>query len=232
MTEDIKIINADEAEKLDPGLPNAGFQRDEELAKRADNLEEAAEKASEQREVYSFDPSKLEKDWDILSHMDELTVEPRTEGYEYVWCYEGMGGREITKKARLGWIVVQSEMPECPSLKDARGYRKIGDVILMRIPIEKYNHLQQVAEYRRLMQQKGVEGALREMGEKYRSKGFIVHDDARNVSMGGRGGKNVMDVMEGKAKREGAQRTAAKGVDSMLRSGTVPGIPTPGKGGA
>ena len=96
--------------------------------------------------------------------------------------------------------------------------------------------LHEATEYRRLMQQKGVEGALREMGEKYRSKGFIVHEDARNVSMGGRGGKNVMDVMEGKAGagrlRAGAARTAMKGVDDMIRSGTVPGIPTPGKGGA
>ncbi|GAG11844.1 unnamed protein product, partial [marine sediment metagenome] len=92
--------------------------------------------------------------------------------------------------------------------------------------------LHEATEYRRIMQQKGVEGALREMGEKYRSKGFIVHDDARNVSMGGRGGKSVMDVMEGKAKRGGAARTAMKGIDSMIRKGTVPGIPPPGKGGA
>ena len=232
MNEKIKIINADEAEQVEPDLPEPGWERNEELDKRKDNLEQAAEETSEKQEVYSFDPKKMDKDWEILQHMDELTVEPAVDGYKYVWCYEGMGGREIVKKSRLGWIVVQSEMPECPNLKDARGYRKIGDVILMRIPMEKFEKLHAATEYRRLMQQKGVEGALREMGEKYRDKGFIVHDDARNVSMGGRGGKSIMDVMEGKSRRTGAHRTAMKGVDQMMRTGTVPGIPTPEKGGA
>ncbi len=81
------------------------------------------------------------------------------------------------------------------------------------------------------MQQKGVEGALREMGEKYRDKGFIVHDNARDVQVGGKRGQNLMNVMEAKAKHGGAARTAMKGVDQMMRTGTVPGIPTPGKGG-
>lgn len=230
MTEDIKIINADQADQIEPDLPEAGWERDEELARRKDKLEQAAEEASAQHERYAFDPKKIEPEWEILQHMDELTVEPKVEGYDYVWCYEGLGGREITKKSRLGWVVVQSEMPECPSLKDARGYRKIGDVILMRIPHDKFVKLKQYSEYKRLMQQKGVGAALREMGDKYRSKGFIVHNDARDVSMGGRGGKSVMDVMEGKARHTGARRTAMKGVDSMLRRGDVPGLP--GKGGA
>ena len=232
MEDEIRIINTEDAAAAQPELEPAGWKRDEQMAERKDNLEQAAEEAGEKQEIYSFDPKKIEKDWEILRHMDELTVEPAVDGYKYVWCYEGMGGREIVKKSRLGWIVVQAEMPECANLKDARGYRKIGDVILMRIPMERFEKLHEATEYRRIMQQKGVEGALREMGEKYRSKGFIVHDDARNVSMGGRGGKSVMDVMEGKARRGGAARTAMKGIDSMIHKGTVPGIPTPGKGGA
>lgn len=230
MTEDIKIINADETDSIEPDLPEAGWKRREELAERKDKLEQAAEEAGEQIERYAFDRKKVEPEWEILQHMDELTVEPKVEGYNYVWCYEGLGGRAITKKARLGWVVVQSDMPECPSLKDARGYRKIGDVILMRIPTEKFVKLKQYSEYKRLMQQKGVGAALREMGDKYRQKGFIVHDDANDVTMGGRGGKSVMDVMEGKARQTGARRTAMRGVDSMLRKGNVPDLP--GKGGA
>lgn len=226
MTDEIKIINADEAENIQPDLPDAGHARDEELAKRADDLQWAAEKAEAEQEVYSFDPSKLKKDFDILQHLDELYVENAVPGYKYMWCYEGQRGREIVKKTRLGWQVVQSDMPECPTLKDARGYRLIGDVILMRIPIDKFEELEAAQEYRRLLQQKGVEGALREMGEKYRDKGFIVHEDARNVSVG-RSGKTAMDVMEQKARQTGARQTAMKGVDNMLRSGTVPGIPSP-----
>jgi hypothetical protein len=225
----IKIINADEAEGVEPDLPEAGYKRDEELARRQDALDEAADQMQQEQETYAFDPSKLDKDFEILQHMDELNVDNRQPGFAYMWVYEGHGGQEIIKKQRLGWVVVTSADPECASLKDARGYRKIGDVILMRIPQDKFEKLEAAQEYRRLMQQEGIKGALRELGAKYRDKGFIIHDDARDVQVG-RKGKNLMDMMETKSRQTGARQTAMKGVDKMLRDGTVPGIPTPGRG--
>jgi hypothetical protein len=229
MTEEIKIINADEAEQIDPELPDAGWERDEQLKRRQDQLDQAAEEAGEQREVHAFDPSKLEPDAEILRYGDELEVIDAQPGFKYMWCYEGHNGREIVKKQRLGWIVVQSDMPECSSMKDARGYRRIGDTVLMRIPEERYFELEKAEEYKRLVRKEGVAGALRELGAKYRDKGIIVHDDASNVHISGN--RNLMDVMQGKAKQEGTRRTAMKGVDKMLRQGTVPGMPSPGKGG-
>jgi hypothetical protein len=226
--ENIRIINTEEAgANIDPKLEPAGWKRDEQLAERTDKLEEAAEEISNEREMSSVDPSKIEPDWEILQHMDELEVADKVPGYRYMWVYEGLNGQMIVKKSRLGWVVVQGDNPECMSLKDARNYRQIGDTILMRIPEERFNKLEEAIEYRRLAQQKGIKGALREMGEKYRSKGFIVHDDASQISPG-RGGSSLMDTMEQRSHRTGAHNTAAAGVDSMLRSGTVPGLP---KGG-
>jgi len=228
MTDDnIRIINTEEAANIDPELEPAGWKRDEQLAERKDNLEQAAEEASAEQEVHAFDPSKIEPDWDILEHINELQVDDGVAGYRYMWVYEGLNGQMIVKKSRLGWVVVQSDMPECVALKDARGYRKIGDTILMRIPEDRFVKLEQAQEYRRLTQQKGIKGALREMGEKYRSKGFIVHEDASEISAG-RGGSSLMDTMAQRSRQTGARNVAASGVDSMLRSGTVPGLP---KGG-
>lgn len=226
--ENIRIINTEDATSVDPDLEAPGWKRDEQLAEREDKLAQAAEELAEEREVEAIDPSKLEPDWDILQHINELQVDDKVPGFRYMWVYEGLNGQMIVKKSRLGWMVVQSNDPECPSLKDARGYRKIGDTILMRISEEKFARLAQAEEYRRLMQQKGIKGALREMGEKYRDKGFIVHDDASSVQLG-RQGSSVMDVMSKRAHQHGAAQTAMKGVDGMLRKGTVPGLPKGGR---
>lgn len=228
MTDEVRIINTEEAATVNPDLEPAGWKRDEQLAERTDTLEQAAEEASEEREVHAFDPAQLKPDWEILQHMDELEVSDPTPGYRYMWVYEGLNSQMIVKKSRLGWVVVQGQDPECAALKDARGYRKIGDTILMRIPEDRFNKLEQAMEYRRLMQQKGVEGALLEMGDKYRDKGFIVHQDASAVNIGRKGG-NLMDTMKANSHRTGAARTAAAGVDSMLKKGTVPGLPKGGR---
>jgi hypothetical protein len=102
MTEEIKIINADEAEQADPGLEDAGWKRDEQLAERQDNLEQAAEEATEEREIYAFDPAKFKPDNEILQYMDELEVIDKQPGWAYLWCYEGQNSRFVTMAMRLG----------------------------------------------------------------------------------------------------------------------------------
>lgn len=226
--DEIRIINTEDAASVQPDLEEAGWKRDEQLAQRKDDLAQAAEELAAEREMEAFDPSKIAPDWDILQHINELQVDDALPQYRYMWVYEGLNGQMIVKKSRLGWMVVQAADPECPSLKDARGYRKIGDTILMRIPVDRFEKLAQAEDYRRLMQQKGIKGALREMGEKYRSKGFIVHDDASEVSVG-RKGSPLMDVMAQRSRQTGARETAMSGVDNMLRQGTVPGLPKGGR---
>ena len=160
--------------------------------------------------------------------MDELEVIDKQPGRAYLWCYEGQNSRFVTMAMRLGYKVVQSNDPECAGIKDARGYRKIGDVILLWIPEARAKELEQHREYKRLVQQEGIEGALREMSEKYRSKGVSLIDP-NEKAIGGRG--SLMSAMEGRAATEGARRTAMRGVDKQLRQGTVPGMPPPGKRG-
>jgi len=228
--EPIKVINTEDADAIDPGLENAGWKRDEQLAERTDALEQAAEEASEEQERYGFDPATIDLDNEILSLLDELHVDNAQSGLRYCWCYEGQRGREIVKKRRLGWTVVQSADPECPELKDARGYRVIGDTILMSISEQRALAIDAMEERKRRAREEGVGSGLVELGERYQGKGIKVHADASQVNFG-RQGKNLMDVMEGSAKNQGAIQTASKGVDTMLRNGTVPYMPPPGKAG-
>jgi hypothetical protein len=227
MNEEIKIINADEAEQIDPDMPDAGWKRDEELAKRTDALEQVAEETIEEREVYAFDPAKFKPDNEILQFMDELEVIDKQPGRAYLWCYEGQNSRFVTMAMRLGYVVVKGDDPECAGIRDARGYRKIGDVILLWIPQDRADELQKHRDYKRLVQQEGVEGALREMSEKYKGKGVSMIDPReRKIGSGG----SLLDAMGGRAKAQGARQAAMKGVDTHLRQGTVPGMPAPGKG--
>lgn len=222
--DDIKIVDTEQAEQLDPNLPPAGWKRDEELAQRTDNLAQAAEEATNEHEIHHFDPSKFDPEREIQQHMNELNVENARPERRYFWCYEGQNGRWVNQARRLGWTVVQSADTEAPTLKDARGYRVIGDTVLMWTTVANYEKLQFMQEYRELRRAKGIGTALKELGEKHRDKGFVVHDDASEVKLGRKQEKTAMDVM----KQRAAQRAAAQGVDNMLREGTVPNMPAPG----
>ena len=224
--DEIKIINTEQAQQIDPELAEAGWKRDEQLAQRKDALAQAAEQASEDRELYAFDPSKFDPEREIQNQLDELNVDNAQLGWRYFWCYEGQNGRFILLAQRQGWQVVQSNDPEAPSLKDARGYRKIGDTILMRTPEANYQKIEAIRDYRNKVREQGVTSTLQEMSDKYRSKGIkMVDPHEKSIGRGG----TLMDAMEKNAQTLGARQTAMKGVDTMLRNGTVPGLPKGGK---
>lgn len=225
----IKIINTEQAAQVDPGagLEDAGWKRDEQMAKRTDALQEAAEKAEAQREVYPIKPEAFDPEREILNQLNELEVENAQPGRRYFWCYEGQNGRFIMLAQRMGWTVVQSDDLEAPSLRDVRGYRKIGDTILMWCTEEQYHKIEYMREYKNLQRERSVDAGLRELNDRYRGKGIHIVDPTQK-QMGPRGG-NLMEAMEKGAKHQGAVRTAMRGVDKMLRDGTVPGLPKGGR---
>lgn len=221
--ENIKIVNSEQAEKIDPELEPAGFKRNEQLAERKDQLEQAVEESSENAEMYGFDISKFDPEREIQNMLDELHVENQVEGRRYFWCYEGQDGYFVRKAVRLGWVVVKAEDPEAAEVKDARGYRKIGDTILMWTPEENYQKIQALREYRQLKHEEGIGSALKELGRRYGGKGFTVHDDTKNTGYGPKG--TLMDTMQSRA----ARQLGAKAVGQMAKDGTVPGMPAGGR---
>lgn len=202
-------------------LPPPGYKRDEELARRTDELAERAE--TEGPEVYGIDPSKVEPDREILyKSIDQQMIHVTNKDPEsmYAWIYYGLNGQMIWAKKALGWRVVTGDDPECQEYKEADGTRRIGDVLLMKISKERYLELEQMSEKRRDEQYLGIKSRLQELSDK---SGIKIHEDLADVSIGGR---SLESIMERKA---AAQDVAMEHIDKKLRDGDVPGIPSPKK---
>jgi len=201
-------------------LPEAGYKRDEELARRADALEERADAAPE---VYPIDPKAFEEDREILYDLtiDQLQVTNMQPGYVYCWAYFGQNGQMVWAKKALGWRVVgvgpdAGRDRECEEHKEVDGSRRIGDVLLMKIPEERYNRILKAQERRRLAQQLGVTQDVQDFAEKH---GMIIHKDLSTVKVGPH---TLADVMTKKAERAtAARKVAMKHLDKKIREGTV-----------
>jgi hypothetical protein len=222
--EDPKIIKPEQIDDIEPDLPSAGYARDEELKKRTDNLDAAAEFMSDDQEFYGLDPKAFEEDREILAHLDELHISDPDPNFEYLWAYFGMNGRVVWQRKREGWKVVSGDDPEAIELKDADGFRKIGDALLMKIPRERYNQIEAEREKRRLSQQLGIDARLIELGDKAAKHGIKVHTDPGTIPAG-RGKKTLMEVM----KARHARQMATQHRDKLLKTGKVPGMPSPGQ---
>jgi hypothetical protein len=205
-------------------MPEPGYKRDEEMARRKDDLEERAEKMADEQEVYAADPAAFTPDRDILSKLDQrmLAVSEKQAGYQYCWAYFGQNGQQVWAKRALGWEVVSGPMPEAKEHKVEDGTRRIGDVLLMRCKMERFMELEKAAADAREAQELGITSTIRSLGERARRYGIKIHEDLSQVRVGP---DTLMDVVE---KRAGAYDVAEKQVDKMLRQGKVPGMPAPG----
>ena len=62
--------------------------------------------------------------------------------FEYQWEYIGANGIYVWQSKSLGWQIVGGAEPENPGMRDASGRCVMGDVVLMRMPKERYERLQ------------------------------------------------------------------------------------------
>jgi len=133
-------------------LPESGHGRREELKARQDNLEEKADKLSEYilgaraEDLQNF---PIENDVarhftiDAASGTVNVSVSKANPMFVYAWICEDFPrdakGLKIREQLSVpGWEIVVGDMPEGVELKDARGYRKVGDTVLMRCRKDRY----------------------------------------------------------------------------------------------
>lgn len=192
------------------GLPPAGHERDEELKRRTDALEEEADK----REVHSMNEQALEVDREIRYAIegDVLDVTNKQPGYAYMWIYVGQYQREITRVKAQGGEVVQGNDPEAAELKAEDTTRRIGDCVLMRMRLDIYRKWEMQQEHKRMRQQEGVEAEARDLASRYAGSGI----------------KLVEGYAPSEAHRQAVRGVAMNSVDKMLREGRVPGMPVRG----
>lgn len=213
-----KILTEEQAANVQPDLPEAGHKRDEELARRKDELEEAVE--TQTGDTHTVDPHALTPDRELqrlIRGQNALAVSHADPAFVYCWVYFGLNGQMVWQKKAQGWQVVQGDMKEAVEFKHEDSVRRVGDTLLMRMRRDHYAKLEMAQRKVARRQEEGIAAELEELGMKYRRTGIRVHTDPDAQFASGR---PMMDIVEKRA----ARQTAMKTVDKRLREGTVPGM--------
>lgn len=226
--------NPNVAPAPNPNLPPAGYQRDEELKQRTDNLQQQGEMRVEQEQRFSIDPSKMAPIREIRHNMSALNVTNKVPGYEYCWVNfktpVDTPGLAIQQKQSIEvynyqtrayepvWEVVHGGMPECINRKGigADTTRRLGDVLLMRAKKNAYDALIKYQGEQRGRQILADEATLMDLGEKANRKaggGIIIHPQGHPQFMASRGtSQGIVN-----------QAPAQDELNWQLKSGRLPG---------
>lgn len=219
----------EEAERTQSAYENPpGYARDEEKRKRADALEEAMDKLTDEhsdgQDVHKVDPAALEEDREIQYALqrDGLEITDAQSDRRYAWVnFVNQNGAQVWRHKALGFRYVRRDDPECRDERmDAEGFRKVGDVVLMWLPQQRAEELRKQHLVKRLRRKfGGVDtSAIDAVINKYPNALKRREDLEQGLASG-----------NGEAlQKAGARQTAMGQLDKMVREGTVPGIKNPG----
>lgn len=199
---------------LDPTtkLPPAGHDRKEELKKRTDQLQETIE--TKMPEMESLPTAALEPDRELQYAMQEFSmheVSDKIPGRVYSWVYSGQHGTEITLKKTRGWQVVQGSDVEAKELEHVDTTRRLGDCILMWIPLERHERNLAYEDNIRTLKSASGDEAFEDAAAKLGLRTTI--NEPRIIQRFGGGTPAQKIVMQ-----------PGGPVDRMLKNGTVPGM--------
>lgn len=226
-----KVITKAEAETIQEKaeveaaatLPPPGHQRQEQLRRRQDELQAEAERVADRMIRGQIDPSQLEIANEIASKTQWMNVSNADPAFVYGWVSTNRHGQHIQAMTRYGWIIVSGDDPEAIELKGTHAgtspgtTRELGDVVLMKIPKERYIVLKALEEKRKHDIQRASTAGLVELGDKYKKKGFIVRAHNMPDPHGDLSGPDIRP--RAFTSKAGAQRFIQD-----LRDGTVPGM--------
>jgi hypothetical protein len=208
------------ARKVD--LPPAGAERNEVLAERKDALEQAAEETAAALETETIDPDKFKIENEIAQNFDPATTMLKVSNADptqrYCWVYSGMHGLMVTQKQIEGWLVVQGNDEEALEHKGigADTTRRVGDTLLMKIPLDKFliidrRNRERAARFNE--EKSGISDEARRLAKKY---GIPIYQDGE---VDARTLKRMMT-------NANAQKIAGRTTDKLIRQGRMPGAHT------
>lgn len=230
MPKKTKGIKADAFTGKDVNLPPAGHKRTEELAKRKDELEEQAE-------TQYADRGAIPKDCDALNpernreiqhnirkgYLDIGSNDPR---YKTKWVnYVHQNSEKVWQAKAQGWqVATVMEFPEAKDLSREDSTIRVGDVMLLFIPIEQYQQIEQQEQMKALKQQYGIESELHDLVNRTnRAKGgdyFAASSPAL-----GETGHVSSSTREMMTRRNAAQKSVLNHLGNKMKEGTIPGVP-------
>ncbi len=193
-------------------LPPPGHERNEELLRRTDQLQEQAE--TKMPEAYSMPTDALEVDREIRHALETFSMHVVTDAqpdFQYAWVYTGNHGTEITMKKAFGWVVVQGNDKESSELQHIDSTRRLADCILMRIPKARYERIQLYEEYVRKLKMGSGDEEVKELGRKL---GLVTSvDDPK-----------VIQRFGGNTPYELTLTQNGGVLNQMMKKGTIPGL--------
>lgn len=206
-------------------LPEAGDERREELRRRKDDLDEQGEQLAAQHDIERVDPKKIKPDREILgvitSAFNPLKVSHSQVEYVYCWARPGGANDQVINKTSIAvpdedgnpvqcWEVVMGDMPEAIERRDALGYRRVGDVILLRCRRDRYRMLERDHIRKTRLRGASIGQELEELADK--TQGLVtVHRDVSDPKL------------QRYLKHTQAAGMATDQTDARLRSGQMPG---------
>lgn len=205
---------------IDPttGLAPPGAAQREQLAERHDTLQQQAEEMPVEHFTIQnpnvFAPERELQD--LIQTRDALTVTNPQPGYAYSWVFTGLQGQMIWAKKAKQWETVQGNDPESREYLYNDTSRRIGDVMLMRLPLDLYLLEQQEAEKKTQKIEESITSDLYTLEAKSGGR-FKVHADQET--------NPYLPEMKSGAQSHGAKQVAMKHLDGQIRRGTVPGVP-------
>jgi hypothetical protein len=213
-------------EKAAQELPERGYLSKEVQLKRQDELQKEAERIASQMQSGTIDPKKLEIANEIANKTQYLSVSNADPAFVYGWVSRNRHSQHIQAMKQFGWVVVQGDDEEAIELKGTQSgqggapgtTRELGDVVLMKIPKDRYVVLKALEVSKTRQLQKASTSALLELGNKHRDKGIIIRPYRMDDPEGDLSGPEI------KPQRFSNRQNAMRMIDKQLRDGTVEGM--------
>lgn len=199
-------------------LPPAGHERKETLKRRADVLEQQAE--AQHANMESIDPDAFEIERELAGHFNQLDVTGADPAFCYKWVNfssnNGLALREAVAPPER-WQVVTGDMPEAIELKAVDGTRKLGDVLLVRMPKSRYAIIEKVRADKAARQLQGHESNLRAMGQRHQKHIKVYGND----ELPERVQKKLTNPSTSTINAMRGAEAASKQFDQALRDGSI-----------
>lgn len=182
-------------------LPPRGYMREEELKKRDDRLQRDIEKTAAQMIMGTLDQSKLQLQNEIQNRVKYLHVSNMDPNYKYAWVSKNNYMQHIQRLKQVGWQTVQGNDPEAMELIGTGGIgsgagtpdttRQLGDVILMKIPLDRYTMIRAAEHARTIQLQHASANDLIALVDRYARYGVRLRNDPRTGEHDQYGGPSI-----------------------------------------
>lgn len=180
MAENFKPLSKNRPSMQTPAtgaLPPAGHARTEELKRRGDALE--AKAAETHADVQAINPDNFDVERELAGRFNALDITNKNDAYVYKWVNFVSNGGIMLRQAVAPperWEVVTGDAKEAAELRQVDGTRKLGDVMLVRMPKTRYAVLEKVQAERAARQHQGLEANMRQIAAKSKIRVYSNED--------------------------------------------------------